>query len=74
MAEEANVDESITAEPKARNEIEIDIKDEQNTKDYEETMEIGIGNINKIENRNKVCTKQWRIICKEIQPESLKAN
>ena len=37
--------------------MEIDLKDKQNAKDYEETMNIDIENINTIENRNKVYTK-----------------
>ena len=39
---EANVDEAITAESKASNDMENDLKDEQNTKYYEEQMNIGI--------------------------------
>ena len=42
VVEEANVDEAITAESKASNDMENDLKDEQNTKYYEEQMNIGI--------------------------------
>ena len=69
MAEEANVDETITAEAKVRNEFENDLKDEQNTKYYEEKMNINIENINKIEKRNKLYTKKWRTIYEVIQPD-----
>ena len=48
MSEEANVDEYITAESNAINETENDIKDEQNTKSYEDKMNIYIENINTI--------------------------
>ena len=54
VTEEANVDESITAETKASNKMENYLKYEQNTKAYEETMNIYIKNINRIEKRNKV--------------------
>ena len=54
MAEEENVDESITEESKASKEMEIDPKYEQNTKAYEETMKIDIENINTFEKRNKL--------------------
>ena len=40
VAEEVNVDESITAESKASKNMENDIKDEQNTKAYEKKMNI----------------------------------
>ena len=36
VSEEANVDESITSEAKASNEMESDINDEQNNKSYKE--------------------------------------
>ena len=49
--------------------MEIDIKDEQSTSAYEETMNIDIENINKIEKRNKVYTKEWRKIYDFIQPD-----
>ena len=42
MAEEANVDEAITTEAKAINDMENDQKDEQNTKSYEDKMNIDI--------------------------------
>ena len=57
MAEDSDVNEVITEESKASNEMKIDLKDEQNTKAYEETIKIDIGNINKIEKRKKVYTK-----------------
>ena len=65
--EEANVDESITTESKASNEMENDLIDEQNTKSYEEKMNIDIGNINAIEQRNKAYNKLWRTTYKVIQ-------
>ena len=71
MAKEANIDEAITAEAKASNKMEIDLKDEQKTKSYEEKMNIDIENINTIENRNNVCTKEWRKI-EDIQQEFYK--
>ena len=36
VSEEANVDESITSEAKASNEMENDLKDKQNKKSYKE--------------------------------------
>ena len=57
VAEEANVDESIAVEAKASNEMEIDLKDKQKTKTYDETMIIDIENICTIETINKVNTK-----------------
>ena len=57
MAEEANIDEAITVEAKASNQMEINLKDNKNTKAYEETMKIDIENINTIEKINKVYTK-----------------
>ena len=53
VAEESNVDEAIIAEFKAVNNMNIDLKDEKNTEDYEETMKIYIENIDTIEKRNK---------------------
>ena len=50
--EEANHDESITPEANASNDIEIDLKDKQNTKAYEETMIFDIENINRTKKRN----------------------
>ena len=35
-------------------------------------MNIGIGNINTFENRNKVYTPQWRKIYEVIEPKFLK--
>ena len=57
VAGQANVDEAITEEAKSRNETEIDLKYEQRTKGYEETMNIDIENINTIKNRNNIYTK-----------------
>ena len=42
VAEEANVDEAVTAEAKSGNDMRIDIKEEQNTQAYKETMNIDI--------------------------------
>ena len=39
------------------------------TKSYQETMNIDIENINKIENSHKHYTKQWRKIYEVIQQE-----
>ena len=58
VAEEENIDEAITAESNASNEIENYLKDKQNKKSYEEKMNIAIENIITVENRNKVYTKQ----------------
>ena len=69
VAEEANVDESITAIYKAINEMEIDLEEEHNTEVYQETMSIDIENIDKIDNSCKHYTKQWRTIYKFIQQE-----
>ena len=68
VAEEANGDESITAESKAINEVGNYLKDEQKTKSYGDKMNIDIEDINTIEKRNKVYTKYWRKIYKVIQP------
>ena len=54
LAEVSNANEDITAEAKASNEIENDLKEEQNKKSYKETMKIDIENINTIEKRHKV--------------------
>ena len=61
LAEEANVDEAITAEAKAINEMKNDLKDGQKTQSYKEKMSIDIENINTIENRNKVYTKTMEV-------------
>ena len=58
VAEEANVDEAITVEAKASNEMEIDLKDEQKTKVYVKTTKIDIENINTTGKRNKVYTTE----------------
>ena len=68
MAEEENVDEVITAESKAINDMEIDIKDKQNTKAYEDTMNTDIENTNKLEKRNLLYTKEWSTIYEVIKP------
>ena len=49
--------------------MEIDIKGEQNTKSYKETMNIDIENINTIEKRHKPYTKWCRKIYEVIQQE-----
>ena len=66
VAEEANVDEAVTAEAKASNNMEIDLKEQQKTQAYKETINIYIENINTFEKRNKVYTTQWRTIYKVI--------
>ena len=48
VAEETNADEAITEVSKDSNRMEIYLKDEQNTKTYEETMNIDIENVNTI--------------------------
>ena len=48
MDEEKNVDEAITAEAKLRNDMELNLKDNQNTKVCEETIKVDIENINTI--------------------------
>ena len=48
LAEESDVDEAITAEAKDNNEMKNDLNDEQNTKAYEDKMNIDIENINTI--------------------------
>ena len=48
VAEETNPDEAITEVSKDSNRMEIYLKDEQNTKTYEETMNIDIENVNTI--------------------------
>ena len=54
MDEDENVDEAITVETRASNGVKNDLKDEQKTQYYEDTMNIDIENINTIEKRNKV--------------------
>ena len=54
--------------------MEIDLKYEQNTKAYGETMKIDNENINTIENRNKVYITQWRTIYGVIEPDFFKEN
>ena len=72
LAEEENVDEAITEESKASNEIENDLKEEQKTKSYKETINIDIENISTIEKKNKVYTKLWRTIYEVIQQHIFK--
>ena len=74
VAEEANVNEAITAEARASNDMEIDLKDKQNAAAYEDKTNIDIENINTIEKRNKVYTTQWRTIYEFIQPYLKKEN
>ena len=46
VAEEANVNEAVTAETKASNDMDIYLKKELNTQEYKEKMNIDIENIN----------------------------
>ena len=55
--EVADFYEAITEKSKARNEMENDPKEERNKKSYKDKMNIDIENINTIEKRNKVYTK-----------------
>ena len=57
LAELANSDETITAEAKASNGMDIYLKEERRTESYKETMQIDIENINTIEKGHKVCKK-----------------
>ena len=57
VAEETNSDEAITAVSKANNNMEIDIEEEHNTEAYQETINIHIENINKIEKRHTKYSK-----------------
>ena len=66
MDEEANVDEAVTAEANASNDMDIDLKEERKKQEYKETMSIDIENINKCEKRNKVYTNQWKTIYEVI--------
>ena len=69
VAEYVNADEAITELAKARNEMEIDTKEEHKTEAYQETMNTDIENIEKTENSHKHYTKQWRKIYEVIQQE-----
>ena len=69
VSEEENVDEAFTAEAKDRNDIEIDLKEEQKTQAYKQTIDIDIENINTFEKINKLYTNQWRKIYKIIEPD-----
>ena len=53
MAEEPNVDEAVTAESRASNNMDIDIKEERKTQSYNTTMNIYIENINTFEKKKK---------------------
>ena len=72
LAEEENVDEAIAEEDKASNEMENDLKEEQKTESYKETINIDIENISTIEKKNKVYTKLWRTIYEVIQQHIFK--
>ena len=48
LAEQENVDKATTAEAKAIKDMENDIKEEQSTKYYKQTMNVDIENINTI--------------------------
>ena len=56
VTEEANVDEAIP----------IDLRKEQSTQAYKETMSMDIGNIDTFETRNNVNTIKWRPIFEVI--------
>ena len=71
VAEEGNVVESITAEAKASNEMESDLKYKKKMEAYEEKMKSYIENIISFEKKNKVYTTQWRTIYEGIEPEFL---
>ena len=71
MAEEENVDETVTTEANTRDNTEIDIKEEK-TQAYKEKMKIDIENINIFEKRNKLYTTQWRIIYEVIELDFLR--
>ena len=66
-AEVSNAHESITAEAKARNDVEIDLKKEQKIEYYKEKTNIDIENINIIDMRHKVYTNLWRAIYEVIK-------
>ena len=53
VSEEANVDEAITAESKAKNDTEIDPKEERKTQAYKETMNIGIEKLTHLKREKK---------------------
>ena len=57
MAEKKNSDETITEVAKASNEMQINLEEEHKTESYQETMNIDIENIDKIENSHKYYTK-----------------
>ena len=72
---ESNSEEDITAGSKvskineASNEMEIDIEEEKNTEAYQETLNIDIENIDRIENIHKHHKTPWRTIYEVIQQE-----
>ena len=57
MAEKKNYDETITEVANASNEMQINLEEEHKTESYQETMNIDIENIDKIENSHKYYTK-----------------
>ena len=73
VAVEENYDEDITARGKvnkineSRDEVEIDIEEEQNIESYKVTLNIDIENIVKIENIHNHHKRHWRKIYKVIQ-------
>ena len=69
VAEEPNSDEATTSVAKSSNDMEIDLKEEHQTGDYKEKMNIYNENTDKIENRHKHYTKKWRTIYKVIQQD-----
>ena len=69
VAEEANVDEAVTEEAKAVDDMDIDIKEERKAQAYQKTMNIYIENINTFEKRNKLYTTQWTKIYVAINHE-----
>ena len=58
VAEGANTNEAITAVHKYRNDMEMYLEEEYKIEAYQETMQIDIENIDKIENIHKHYTKQ----------------
>ena len=62
VSEYASVDEAVP----------IDIRKEQNTKAYKETMSQDINNIDTYETRTKVNTKKWRPIYEVIDEAYIK--
>ena len=73
VTEEANVDEAITTEANAGKIWKNDINEEQNTKAYEEKMNIDIEDINTFEKINKVYKINVQIYMKSYN-QILKGN